>query len=585
MFRSRLVSSVGLRPLNRLLSLPRRWLADGEGTPTPQSFSSPPTSAVTKTPGSETPLEETEKNGVPVVAETKADTTRVFELPPVRPITLYRLEDLKTDFRELIQFHANPGSTVTITNTVHPHDIFAKDEVDLSKVNVWGFDFDFVLVAYTSALQPLIYNLARHYMVNAYGYPPKLANVKYDPDFAIRGLHFDVRKGWLMKVDFVSNVDPHSVYFGRNQVPPEEVVDAYLGVHIDENYFAKNIRQFSDLFELAELTLLADTIQLFNDSSIKFDPSVIYRDITQAISTVHKYGVLHDTIINDLGTYILPNPNLPILLERLKENQKHLFILTNNTFRNVDVIMSYLMSSNDKPKDSWKDYFDVVMTKADKPSFFVQEDRPFRQVDKSTGRMHWGHVRSLEPGQIYTEGCLNHLLMMKDWESRGILYMGDHIRNDLIEPGKVGWHTCAIIKELEHSIQVQISPNYVKLMYTLERLQALRQRVVPIQKDNEARKMMTEIDAAICEILHDLKLLKHKNFGCSFVSRRKESFLAFQLLHYADMYTSSITNFLNIPFDALMTPRRRLLPHEQRVYLPELVASPVTSYQPMPGID
>ena len=39
----------------------------------------------------------------------------------------------------------------------------------------------------------------------------------------------------------------------------------------------KNIRHVNDLFELAELTLIADTIQFFVDSKIEFAPSVVYR--------------------------------------------------------------------------------------------------------------------------------------------------------------------------------------------------------------------------------------------------------------------------------------------------------------------
>jgi len=40
----------------------------------------------------------------------------------------------------------------------------------LSEIHVYGFDFDYTLASYTPALQSLIYDLAKHYMVEELKY-------------------------------------------------------------------------------------------------------------------------------------------------------------------------------------------------------------------------------------------------------------------------------------------------------------------------------------------------------------------------------------------------------------------------------
>ena len=68
----------------------------------------------------------------------------------------------------------------------------------------------------------------------------------------------------------------------------------------------------------------------------------------------------------------------------------------------------------------------------------------------------------------------------------------------------------------------------------------------------------------------ELKSLSHGNFGSVFMSKTKETHLAFQLLRYADIYTSSVENFLRYPLDTRFLPRRRTMPHEPRWALLDL---------------
>ena len=64
--------------------------------------------------------------------------------------------------------------------------IFVNNAMDLSKVDVMGFDYDYTLVSYTRNMERLIFEMGRDYLIDQCGYPPELRKVEYDGDFAIR---------------------------------------------------------------------------------------------------------------------------------------------------------------------------------------------------------------------------------------------------------------------------------------------------------------------------------------------------------------------------------------------------------------
>lgn len=46
-------------------------------------------------------------------------------------------------------------------------------------------------------------------------YPEAIRNLEYDPNFAVRGLHYDIKKGLLLKVDCFMQVQLGCVYRGK----------------------------------------------------------------------------------------------------------------------------------------------------------------------------------------------------------------------------------------------------------------------------------------------------------------------------------------------------------------------------------
>ena len=87
--------------------------------------------------------------------------------------------------------------------------VFCNDQTDLDEVDVYGFDYDYTLAAYKKGVEYLIHDIAREHLVKKYGYPEEVGKIVYDPNFAIRGLHYDVQNGLFLKVD-----NAHLIQFG-----------------------------------------------------------------------------------------------------------------------------------------------------------------------------------------------------------------------------------------------------------------------------------------------------------------------------------------------------------------------------------
>lgn len=60
-------------------------------------------------------------------------------------------------------------------------------------------------------------------------YPEGIRKYDYDPSFAIRGLHYDIQKSLLMKIDAFHYVQLGTAYRGLQPVPDDEVIDLYGG--------------------------------------------------------------------------------------------------------------------------------------------------------------------------------------------------------------------------------------------------------------------------------------------------------------------------------------------------------------------
>ena len=122
--------------------------------------------------------------------------------------------------------------------------------------------------------------------------------------------------------------------------------------------------------------------------------------------------------------------------------------------------------------DDWRTLFDVIVTNARKPRWFTEDaevarDRaeieprssrdcvpqvsPLREV--ATGPNDDGSTLSVRPlptplrnGAVCEGGSVSELSRLAGWSGRRVLYLGDHLFTDLVEPrrGDVNWLTGAL---------------------------------------------------------------------------------------------------------------------------------------------
>lgn len=110
---------------------------------------------------------------------------------------------------------------------VNLHGVFACNELDLKEVEVYGFDYDYTLACYKPSLDYLLYNLGREMLIDKFKYPIGVRDLDYKPDFAVRGLHYDIEKGILLKLDSFLQVQLGTAYRGLTPLTDEEVLDLY----------------------------------------------------------------------------------------------------------------------------------------------------------------------------------------------------------------------------------------------------------------------------------------------------------------------------------------------------------------------
>lgn len=462
--------------------------------------------------------------------------------------------------------HKFEDQDMKLADAINPKGIFANNLLRLEEVDVYGFDYDYTLALYKKTLDRLIYDLGVKSLVEDFRYPPEILDLEYVPNFAIRGLHYDIRKGWALKLDTFLNIQKDTVYRGLETVDKEEVLSHYEGGHVSltklGNYYGKgpDMVQLMDFFAVPEIALLANLTQYFLANNVDFVPQYVYYDVRNAIEDLHKSGRLHHEITDNIELYLRKHPQIPILLNHLRSNDKKVFLITNSPFHFVDKGMKYIVG------DGWEELFDVLVLLARKPKFFAGSTRPFREY-KPDGGMHWQQVTSFEKNKFYIHGNLELFRNLTGWKGSRVLYFGDHVYADLADAAmQHGWRTAAIIPEIENEVRIMTSPKCLRQTKWLVALQDLIQDAYWQQDDPDVKDMIQQWKDEKEVLRKNLKEMYNPYFGSIFRAYENPTYFARRLGRFADIYMSSVVNLLDYPIDYSFYVRwRSPLPHE---YMP-----------------
>ncbi|KAM7472872.1 hypothetical protein LguiA_011055 [Lonicera macranthoides] len=480
-------------------------------------------------------------------------------------VSVDEIAEIRLEFHEAKKSFLNIPKVLKDMPKMNPEGIYVNKNLRLDNIQVYGFDYDYTLVHYSANLQSLIYNLAKEHLVNELRYPDSCLGFKYDHTFPIRGLYYDKSKGCLLKLDFFGSIEPDGCYFGRHKLSRKKIEEIYGTRHIGRDQ-ARGLVGLMDFFCFSEACLIADIVQHFVDAKLDFDAGYVYQDVNRAIQHVHRSGLVHRGILSDPQKYLVKNGELLRLLRMLREEGKKLFLLTNSPFYFVDGGMRFMLEDSLGTQDSWRELFDVVIAKANKPEFYTSE-HPFRCYDIEKDNLAFSKVDAFHPDKVYYHGCLKTFLQITKWNGPEVIYFGDHLFSDLRGPSKAGWRTAAIVQELENEIRIQNEDSYrfeQAKFHIIQELLGKLHATVSISWRNEAYKsLLWELNEERQKSRCTMKGMFNKSFGATFLTDTgQESAFAYNIHQYADVYTSKPENFLfyppeawlHVPYDVKIMP-------------------------------
>lgn len=464
--------------------------------------------------------------------------------------------------------------------------IFVNRSLSLEKIKFFGFDMDYTLAEYKSPeLEALSHRLVIRKLVDM-GYPEVFLNTAYDPSFPIRGLWFDTLHGNFLKVDAYGNI--LVCVHGFKFLKTNEIFQIYPNKFVQMN---SNIYVLNTLYNQPETFVLAQVIDYFstnknfnqsspygvkdNSANLFMGFKSIFQDVRNAFDKIHADGTLKKETVEHLDEYVIRDEKIPLLFDRMRENGKKVFLLTNSGYQYTDQIMTHLFSL--PGSRSWTSYFDYIIVDARKPLFFG-EGTVLRQVDGKTGALRIGtHIEDfcgpLLPDQIFSGGNCDTLTKLMGARGRDVLYVGDHIYGDILRSKKIrGWRTFLVVPELQRELEV-----WSEKRHLFQRLSELDIRLGDIYKnlDSSCRENpdISHVKSQIRTTIHELDMA-YGSLGSIFRCGSRQTHFASQIARYADLYACNFLNLFYYPFSYFFRAPSALLPHESTVLPSHVVMTP-----------
>eukprot|EP01080_Neovahlkampfia_damariscottae_P003084 gene3084-5254_t len=441
------------------------------------------------------------------------------------------------------------------------HRVFCNRNVSLKLISHVGFDMDYTLAVYNSpVMESMVYAKAINLLITKKGYPETLRGLKYDPSFAIRGLFVDKKEGNFLKIDSFGYV--LKCIHGRKVI--DDIEKLYEERFISISEIGKRYYPIDTMFALPEICLYSDIIEYFSD--LPYNSMTywgIFEDVNEVINELHRGGGIKLEIMTSPEKYIKKDIKIATLLERLRIQEKKTFLMTNSEFYFTNAVMTYLLGS------LWKDFFDIVIVNAHKPSFFC-EGTTLREVDETTGNLKLSNISGgstgFQRGKIYNGGNLDLFKKFTKTSGSEVLYVGDSITHDVMssKENRCFWRTCLLLRELGNEIETWKTSE--KQYQHLMNLEYIRARTFS-GMDSTTQQEPVDLNLLrekIYQCQYDFDSFFNPYFGSVFRSGSKETYYSNQVMSYADLYTSDCLNFLEYPLFYYFTSHDKMYPHERQ---------------------
>ena len=143
-----------------------------------------------------------------------------------------------------------------------------------------------------------------------------------------------------------------------------EIRDQYPSGRVKND--SKRMFVMNTMFNMAEISLVSQIIQRLEDqgkTQVNYDG--VFSDIRDAIDDMHVESLdMKTTILKHPEQFIKRDPRLGLLLEKMRSDDKKVFLLTNSDWWYTSRVMTFILGSD------WSSMFDAVFVDACKPRFF-----------------------------------------------------------------------------------------------------------------------------------------------------------------------------------------------------------------------
>jgi 5'-nucleotidase len=495
---------------------------------------------------------------------------------------------------QLAALFGDPSSEIDVPRR---NRVFCNRNLRMDSIEMIGFDMDYTLALYhQDKLERLSIQITLGKLVEKHGYPPEILGLKYEPEWAIRGLMVDRDLGHVFKMDRHSYVG--RCYHGTRLLAHDERKSTY---HNDKINLSLDRYEWIDtLFGLPDACMYTTLVDWYDQTqpAHKVSYEQLFIDIRQAIDEAHRDDTLKSVIRADLGAFIVKDPLLAETLHKFRSSGKKLFLLTNSLWDYTDAVMRFLLDGERKAYPSWRNYFDMVIVGGAKPAFF-NERRPFVQIDTTTNLPMAHEVKALLRDRVYQGGNVITFQEMTRIRGDNVLYIGDHIYGDILRLRKQHmWRTAMVLQELEREIavgdrlegQIQDLDLLDRRRRNLEsELDFAGMRLKRIQRlideaggaanpamraklDEAKRQTKSALDSLRSRLLlmteevdqldERIDRVFNPYWGSILREGNENSRFGEQVNDYADLYTSRVSNFGSYsPLRYFRAPRRPM-PHE-----------------------
>jgi HAD superfamily 5'-nucleotidase-like hydrolase len=207
---------------------------------------------------------------------------------------------------QLAALFGDPSSEIDVPRR---NRVFCNRNLRMDSIEMIGFDMDYTLALYhQDKLERLSIQITLSKLVEKYGYPPEILDLKYEPEWAIRGLMVDRQNGNVFKMDRHSYVG--RCYHGFRLLTHDERKQTY---HNDKINLSLDRYEWIDtLFGLPDACMYTTMVDWYDRAKPTHEVSYeqLFIDIRGAIDEAHRDDTLKSVIKADLPAYIVKDPLL-----------------------------------------------------------------------------------------------------------------------------------------------------------------------------------------------------------------------------------------------------------------------------------